>query len=176
MSKNHLDEQKLLIENFNKWIKETEEQVEELEVLSEEQLLNEIVFMALFGKLLAVLWSVLSFYDDITDVNAQIQKRKDVPDELKKLSQETTDSLGKLQQKSGIVGKLAKVYGSDLNPMAVKQNVVAAVLKRMLGGSSDDSEEEPTEPTEPQGPPKPTRDQQVGSFYQDMGIEENNHE
>jgi hypothetical protein len=166
MSKKHLEEQKLLIENFNKWIKEAEESTEELETLSEEQL-NEIIGVALVGKLLGAVWSALSFYDDLTDVNKQIQKRKDVPDELKKLSQEATDSLGTLKQRTGIVGKMATVYGHDLNPVAVKQNVAMAVLKRLLGSS--DSEEETT-------PPEQSRDQQVDSFYKDMGIEENDNE
>ncbi len=167
MSKKHLEEQKLLIENFNKWIKEAEESTEELETLSEEQL-NEIIGVALVGKLLGAVWSALSFYDDLTDVNKQIQKRKDVPDELKKLSQEATDSLGALKQRTGIVGKMATVYGHDLNPVAVKQNVAMAVLKRLLG-SSDSEEEETT-------PPEQSRDQQVDSFYKDMGIEENDNE
>ena len=165
MSKKHLEEQKLLIENFNKWIKEAEESAEELENLSEEQL-NEIVGAASIGKLLGAVWSALSFYDDLTDVNKQIQKRKDVPKELKKLSQDATDGLGALKEKTGIVGKLATVYGHDLNPVAVKQNVALAVLKRMLGGSSEEEEPEPEQ----------SRDQQVSSFYKDMGIEENSHE
>ncbi len=170
MSKKHIEEQKLLIENFNKWIKETEEQVEDLEKISEEQL-NEIVGVALVGKLLGAIWSAISFYDDLTDINKQIQKRKDVPDELKKLSQDATDNLGQLKNKTGLIGKLATVYGHDLNPIAVKQNVAAAVLKKILG-STGVEEEEP----EQQGPPEPTRGQKVDSFYKDMGIEENNDE
>ena len=166
MSKKHLEEQKLLIENFNKWIKEAEESTEELETLSEEQL-NEIIGVALIGKLLGAIWSALSFYDDLTDVNKQIQKRKDVPDELKKLSQEATDSLGALKERTGIVGKMATVYGHDLNPVAVKQNVAMAVLKRLLGSSG--SEEEAA-------PPEQSKDQQLNSFYKDMGIEENDSE
>jgi len=167
MSKKHLEEQKLLIENFNKWIKEAEESTEELETLSEEQL-NEIIGVALIGKLLGAIWSALSFYDDLTDVNKQIQKRKDVPDELKKLSQEATDSLGALKERTGIVGKMATVYGHDLNPVAVKQNVAMAVLKRLLGSSGSEEEEA--------APPEQSKDQQLNSFYKDMGIEENDSE
>ena len=167
MSKKHLEEQKLLIENFNKWIKEAQDSTKELEDLSEEQL-NEIIGVALIGKLLGAIWSALSFYDDLTDVNKQIQKRKDVPDELKKLSQEATDSLGALKERTGIVGKLASAYGHDLNPVAVKQNVAMAVLKRLLGGSSQGEEPEPE--------PQQSRKQQIDSFYQDMGIEENDNE
>lgn len=167
MSKKHLEEQKLLIENFNKWIKEAEESTEELETLSEEQL-NEIIGVALVGKLLGAVWSALSFYDDLTDVNKQIQKRKDVPDEIKKLSQEATDSLGALKQRTGIVGKMATVYGHDLNPVAVKQNVAMAVLKRLLGSSGSEEEEA--------APPEQSKDQQLDSFYKDMGIEESDNE
>jgi len=168
MSKKHLEEQKLLIENFNKWIKEAQDSTEELEDLSEEQL-NEIIGAALVGKLLGAIWSAISFYDDLTDVNKQIQKRKDVPKELKKLSQEATDGLGALKEKTGIVGKLATVYGHDLNPVTVKQNVALAVIKRIIGSGAEEEEQ-------PEAEPEQSRDQQLGDFYKDMGIEEDSHE
>ena len=169
MSKKHIEEQKLLIENFNKWIKEAQDSTKELKDLSEEQL-NEIVVTAAVAKLLGAIWSALSFYDDLTDVNKQIQKRKDVPDELKRVSQEATNSLGALKEKSGMIGKLATVYGHDLNPIAVKQNVALAVLKKVLGSEESDEEEQEAPP-----PEKP-RDQQVDDFYKDMGIEESTNE
>ena len=166
MSKKHLDEQKLLIENFNKWINEAAEE------LREEEQLDEIIGGALVAKLLGAVWSALSFYDDLTDINKQIQKRKNVPDEIKKLSQEATESLGNLKEKTGVVGQLATAYGHDLNPLTVKQNVAAAVLKKILSGSDIGDEDQ----AEPLGPPEPTRSQQIDSFYKDMGIEENDDE
>ena len=40
MSKKHLEEQKLLIENFNKWIKEAQDSTEELENFLRSNLMN----------------------------------------------------------------------------------------------------------------------------------------
>ena len=108
MSKKHLEEQKLLIENFNKWIQEANDQAEELETLSEEQL-NEVLGMALVAKLLGAIFSALSFYDDLTDINTQIQKNESLPGNVKETSQTAVDGLAQLKTKMGPIGKLAEI-------------------------------------------------------------------
>ena len=172
MSKKHIEEQKLLIENFNKWISEAEQQIETIENLSEEkEVLNEIVFVTLFAKLLGVIWSLLSFYDDLTDINKEIQNRKDIPPEVKKASQTATDNLTTLKDNSGIIGRFAKAYGSDLNPLTVKQNIAAAIIKKLIGSGE---QEKPEPEPEPEPEAKPVDN--LGNFYKDVGIEESTNE
>jgi len=151
MSKKHLEEQKLLIENFNKWIQEANDQAEELETLSEEQL-NEVLGMALVAKLLGAIFSALSFYDDLTDINTQIQKNESLPGNVKETSQTAVDGLAQLKTKMGPIGKLAEMYGHDLNPLAIKQNVVASLVKQVFGldFGGTPSEEEPGRSEDPE--------------------------
>lgn len=61
------------------------------------------------------------------------------------------------------------MYGHDLNPVTVKQNVALAVIKRIIGSGGEEEEQ-------PEAEPEQSRDQQLGDFYKDMGIEEDSHE
>ena len=88
----------------------------------------------------------------MTDINTQIQKNESLPGNVKETSQAAADGLGQLKKKMGPLGKLAEMYGHDLNPLAIKQNVAASLVKQVFGldFGGTPSEEEPERKKDPE--------------------------
>ena len=101
MSKTHIEEQKLLIENFNNWINEKkcgerdidESAIDDLDArpLEEDEQIEEgfltagVVATYLASKtFINAVFNILSFYSKLMEANKQIQNDPDAPEKLKK--------------------------------------------------------------------------------------------
>tara|TARA_R100001015_G_C4605884_1_gene160932 strand:+ start:564 stop:1139 length:576 start_codon:yes stop_codon:yes gene_type:complete len=169
MSKKHVEEQKLLIENFNKWI--NEEKCGEKELDEEDEKIDEILGLGAVtglgyaaGKLITLVHTLASLQNEITTVRDQIAKDPNAPKQLKDTAAnldaaatEATESAGDLAKEiptsqkltHKVIRALAKKYlGIDIN-----------LSDLPLPGSSK-PEEKPEEEPEQQPEPEDTESRQ----------------
>ena len=159
MSDKHND-QKLIIESFRNW-SETTEEVEPLSEyfdsdgnLVEEEFepeLNEAIFtggMILLGKLMVVLFKLLSQKGELEKLNKDVQKSA-MPDAAKEVSAKAMELLDVVEKNSGALDKAANLAGAggNLNPLNWKGNALIALATKMLPKA--DGPEEPDEPSKP---------------------------
>ena len=163
MSKKHVEEQKLLIENFNKWI--NEEKCGEKDLDENEQELEEILGIgaALTGvvygasKLVTLVHTLARVQNAITSVRDELAKDPNAPQQLK-------DTAANLEQATAEATASAGELAKDV-PIGQKltQKAISALAKKHLGIDIDlsnvsipslsKSKEEPE--TEPEEQPEP---------------------
>ena len=117
MSKKHLEEQKLLIENFNKWINENEESSE---IEEEQEQVDEVLGItagilaasAAGAKFVKVLQSALNLFNNATRINNEIQEDPNESQEVK----QAAAALSKASLPEKILTSLIKKYtGQDIH-------------------------------------------------------------
>ncbi len=125
MSKKHLEEQKLLIENFNKWVNE-EQQLQE-EELDEILGIGAAGVAALGAKFVATLYALLRAYNDLSKISDEIMSSPDAPKQLKDAAAGATNAGGDISDAAGSIAK-------DM-PLGVKltQKAINALAKKHFG-------------------------------------------
>ena len=154
MSKKHVEEQKLLIENFNKWINEEkcgEKEIEETsghhmeaepieedeEQQLEQQEIDEILGVAattigaVSAKFVATLYSLLRTYNQLTKITDEIMASPDAPKELKNAAAGTSQAGSGIENAAGPI--------ADELPMGTKltHNLISKLVKKHLGVDID---------------------------------------
>ena len=157
MSKKHVDEQKLLIENFNKWISEEkcgEKEIEETsgryteaEPIKEKEEIDEgllaaatlasITAYSTVKTLVSIVMKILSLYNKAIRTNDQIQKDESIPKEIKDQSQSATDQLKNLAA-DGAKAAAAKLVGVTLKSQSKQTNQEPADEPRSPTGLTPD--------------------------------------
>ena len=173
MSKKHLEEQKLLIENFNNWINEEKcgerdidetagdvldtTPLEEDEQIEEGFLTAGVVATYLASKtFINTVFDILSFYSKLMDANKQIQSDPDAPEELKKDAQTATIELADIGSKlQAIAGKLGWSPKSGLSAGNLSDKQIQQLLTTLYGLVPSKS------PEKPDGQPEATDDASV---------------
>ena len=168
MSKKHIEEQKLLIENFNKWVNEAkcgEEELDETadyhaepETIDEDEQVDEGVLTAgviatyLAGKtFINTIFSVLSLYNKLMQVNKKIQKDPNAPEQLKQDSQVATVELAdignKLQALAAKLGWSPKA-GTALSVLSDKQTqqLLASLYNMIPSDAEGEPDDQPEAP------------------------------
>ena len=166
MSKKHLDEQKLLIENFNKWINEEEKISEtDVEVVEEKQQVEEAIFTmgVAFGasKFVTSLSNLLGAYNDLTKVTDEMLSDPNTPEALRKAAAGATQagadikdgagpiasdlSLGQQLSQVAIAKLISKHFGIKIDPSSIP----------MPGSSKPAPDPEPAPEPEPEPVPEP---------------------
>ena len=158
MSKKHLEEQKLLIENFNNWINEEKCGDEDLKEEEEEDL-NEAIFtlatLTGAGKLLMSLHKLIGAYNEFTKITDEMMQDPNMSDAAKQLATDVKQAGSDIADASGPVAKDLpigqKLTNKALNHLIKKHFNIDAnidVSKLKLPVSSDaeqPSEEQPQE-------------------------------
>ena len=127
MSKKHLEEQKLLIENFNKWIneEETDDPIkEEKEELQEIFMLSGALYAT--AKFITGLSNILGTYNELTRITDEMMQDPDTPEAIKAAASAVSD----IKDEAGIANDLP--LGQKLT-----QTAVASLLKKHLGITID---------------------------------------
>jgi len=128
MSKKHFKEQKLLIENFNKWIneEETADPVKE-----EEEELQEIVIASgvayATSKFLTGLSKLLGVYNDLTRITDEMMQDPNTPTALKDMASGITQAGADIKDEAGTIANDLPI-GQRLT-----QAAVAKLLKKHFG-------------------------------------------
>jgi hypothetical protein len=157
MKSKHND-QKLIIESFKNWSESTEKPESLSEYfdsdgnLIEEQFepeLNEAIFtggMILLGKLMVVLFKLLSQKGELEKLNRDVQKSA-MPDAAKEVSAKAIELLDVVEKNSGALDKAANLAGAggNLNPLNWKGNALIALARKMLP-KTDEPEPEDDKP------------------------------
>lgn len=159
MSKNHTEEQKLLIENFNNWINEKkcgerdidESAVDDLDArpLEEDEQIEEgfltagVVATYLASKtFINAVFNILSFYSKLMEANKQIQNDPDAPEKLKKDSQTATIELADIGNKlQALASKLGWSPKSGLSVAGLSDKQTQQLLSALYGLIPSDSQE-----------------------------------
>lgn len=128
MSDKHND-QKLIIENFNKWVNENDTEL----TLEDEQELDEILGItaagatALGAKFVTTLYNVMKAYNSLTRVTDEIMASPDAPKELKNAARGAAEAGSDIGSGAGPI--------ADELPLGHKltQKVINNLIKRHLG-------------------------------------------
>jgi hypothetical protein len=154
MSDEHND-QKLIIENFNKWVNEND-----IDQPLEEEELDEILGITAAGvaalsvKFVSTLYSLLRGYNELTKITDEIMASPDAPKQLKDAAAGASQAGGDIESAAGPI--------ADELPMGTKltHNLINKLLKKHLGVDIDVSkvklpsiskdEPEPEEEPEPE--------------------------
>jgi len=146
MSKKHLEEQKLLIENFNKWINEGEKE----RPLAEEEEIDEIAVLPavmatgiVVKKLGGAMMDLLKAYNDFTQITGEIASAPDseVSPQIKGAAEAAAEAVPTLPQQI-INSILQKKLGLDID--------VGPISMPSLGRSAEPEEPPPESPPEPE--------------------------
>ena len=164
MSKKHVEEQKLLIENFNKWIneekcgeKDLEENLDEETELAEEEQIDEIflgtaVGSAAYGaaKFVTVLNSLMGALHNFTKVTDEMLKDPNTPQSVKDAADSVKDAAADVPTSGGELG--AEVYEMSTG-RKLTNKAIQALVKKHLGidieidvGKLKKPESEPEQP------------------------------
>ena len=125
MSKKHLEEQKLLIENFNKWIneEETDDPVkEEKEELQEIIMLSGAVYAT--SKFITGLSKLLGTYNELTKITDEMMQDPDTPEAIKAMASGVIQAGADIEAGAGEIAKDLPI-GQQLT-----QAAVAKLLKK----------------------------------------------
>ena len=128
MSKKHLEEQKLLIENFNKWIneEETDDPIKE-----EEEELQEIVMVSgavyATSKFITGLSKLLGTYNELTKITDEMMQDPDPPEAIKAMASGVIQAGADIKDEAGAIANDLPI-GQQLT-----QAAVAKLLKRHFG-------------------------------------------
>ena len=165
MSKKHIEEQKLLIENFNKWIneekcgeKEIEETAESIEE-EEEDDLNEAIFtlatLATVGKLVTSLHKLLGAYNEFTKITDEMMQDPNTSDAVKQIATDVQQAGSDITDASGPIAKDLpigqKLTNKAINHLIKKHFNIDAnidVSKLKLPTSSDSEQPSDEQPQE----------------------------
>ena len=160
MSKKHVEEQKLLIENFNKWINEDkcgEKEIEETsghymeaEPIEEDEELDEGIIAAMAvttyiasKTMINSVLGALSLYDKLMSANKQIQNDPNAPEQLKKDSQVATVELADVANKlQSITKKLGWSPDKGLDTKSMSDEQMQQLLAALYNLKPKDSEEQ----------------------------------
>jgi hypothetical protein len=170
MSKKHND-QKLIIENFNKWINEEEENEEpaveeaagscpEDEPIEEGELQEIVVASGVAyatGKFLTGLSRLLGAYNDLTRITDEMMQDPNTPEALKDVASGVAQAGADIKDEAGTVARDLPV-GQKLT-----QAAIAKILKKHFGIKVDPESDwvpntlkpEPEEPPIPEPEPQP---------------------
>jgi len=130
--KNKNDDYKLIKENWDNFVEDEPEQ------------LNEIALMAigagLLAKVFAALFLGLQNKEKINEISENMQAQEKTPPTVKVLLSSIDKTLDAAQDASGDLGKLVQATGSKWNPLNWKANVILSIMAKF---------------SEPAGPPPP---------------------
>ena len=182
MSKKHVEEQKLLIENFNKWINEEkcgEKEIEETSghymeaepIEEEDKELDEgYITMAATGmaisKFVTALHKILGAYNDLSSVSDELLQDPNTPDSIKTAAAGAKKAGADIKSGAGNIADdlpIGQVLGQKAVEMIIKKHTGLDISLNDLGisipGLGDKPAPEPTEPEtkpeEPQAEPEP---------------------
>ena len=144
MSKKHIEEQKLLIENFNKWIneekcgeKDLEENLDEEAELAEEEQIDEIflgtaVGSAAYGaaKFVTTLHDLMGALHNFTKVTDEMLKDPNTPQSVKDAADSVKDAAADVPTSGGELG--AEVYEMSTG-RKLTNKAIQALVKKHLG-------------------------------------------
>ena len=173
MSKKHVEEQKLLIENFNKWINEEkcgEKEIEETsghhmeaEPIEEDESVNEGVTglattAIAISKLVSILHRTLSGFNDLTKVTDDLLKDPNAPDSIKKAAVGAKQAGSDIKDAAGPIADdipVGQALGEKAIEMIIKKHTGVDINLRDLGITIPGMGGKPTpEPAEPEAKPE----------------------
>ena len=169
MSKKHIEEQKLLIENFNKWIneekcgeKELDETAEPIEEEEDEDL-NEIIGITAVtyasAKFLTSFQKLLGAYNEFSKISDEMMQNPNTPDKLKQIAGDVKDAGADIASASGDVAKDMplgqKLTNKAINALIKKHFNIDANIDVGKIKMPTSSSPEPTEPETTQDEPIP---------------------
>ena len=172
MSKKHVEEQKLLIENFNKWINEEkcgEKEIEETsghhteaEPIEEDESVNEVVNLAAtafaISKLVSILHQTLSGFNDLTKVTDDLLKDPNAPDSIKKAAVGAKQAGSDIKDAAGPIADdipVGQALGEKAIEMIIKKHTGVDINLRDLGITIPGMGGKPTpEPAKPEAKPE----------------------
>ena len=176
MSKKHVEEQKLLIENFNKWINEEkcgEKEIEETsghhteaEPIEEDESVNEVVGLAATGiaisKLVTILHKMLGLFNDLSKVSDALLQDPNAPDSIKKAAAGAKQAGSDIKDGAGPIANdipVGQALGEKAIEMIIKKHTGIDINLRDLGitipGMGGKPTPEPTKPEEKPEEPQP---------------------
>jgi hypothetical protein len=133
------NDQKLIIENFNTWINEQEEELEE-----------GIIAATMVGTYIAAktlvktIIGTLSFYDKLVSINSEIQNDENAPNRLKKDSQIATKELGDIGNRlKMLTSKLGWSPDVGLDAKNLSDEQMQQLLAAVYGLKNTEQQDEP---------------------------------
>ena len=170
MSKKHIEEQKLLIENFNKWI--NEEKCGEKDLDENEQELDEILGLGAAvtgaaygaGKLITLFHTLARLQNEITTVRDEIDKDPNAPKQLKDAAANLETATTSATESTGGLAKEVptsqKLTHKIIRALAKKYFGIDIDLSDLPLPGSSKPEEKPEEEPEEQPEPEDTESRQ----------------
>jgi hypothetical protein len=173
MSKKHLEEQKLLIENFNKWINEEkcgEEEIDETAghymeaepIEEDEEQIDEAVGLAttafMVSKFVTALHKVLSAYNDMSKITDDLLQDPNAPESIKKAATGAKQAGADIKSGAGSIADdipIGQQLGQKAIEILIKKHTGLDVNLGDLGISIPGLGNKPApEPTEPESKPE----------------------